>query len=600
MRANCKRNIKRLIFIAVICLVTSQSPAVEFAGGMGEPNDPYQIATAEQLQTIGDSTLNDKCFMLIEDIDLDPNLPGNDIISNRRFIESFNGILDGNGHSISNLVIESYYIGRGSYTEYVGLISFLSSDAVVKDIKLRNITIIGKIAEAGALVGSNEGMVLRCSVTGSISGDFKIGGLVGDNEGDIVSCSSFCNVRTLPEGAIAGGLVGTNYGYISNCYATGTVTGEEIVAGLVGGNGGFISNCYATGTVTGEEIVAGLAGFNDGFIYNCYTIGTVTGEEFVGGLIGVNYNYISNCYALGTIAGEKSVGGLVGNNSDESYLCRISGISQCYAACEIIADPNDSIGGLIGKSTGRTIDSYWDIQVSGQKISAGGIGLPTAKLQDSGTYLNAGWDMTEETSNGVADIWTIAEPNTYPQLNRLTDQYSTKQLSGSGTLDDPYEIATVEDLVTINDYDIDAYYILVEDIDMSGMVWGTAPITFFNGTFDGRGHTISNLTIKGDNFLGLFGKIMTNGVVTNLTIQNAYIVGYERVGALAGESFLAHITNCHVTGSVTGTCSVGGLAGVVIIPFHTALEDYVSDCSTDVALSGNDEVDNIANVDLYG
>jgi hypothetical protein len=607
MRGNLKRKIAGFVFIFVVCLVTSQLPAVEFAGGTGEPNDPYQIATAEQLQAIGDSTLNDKCFMLIADIDLDPNLPGNDIISNRRFIESFDGILDGNGHSISNLVIESYYIGRGSFTEYMGLISFSSSDTVVKDIQLQNITILGDGHEVGALVGSNKGKVLRCSVTGSISGTSRIGALVGDNEGDVVSCSSFCNVKITPTqysdivwaAWAAGGLVGTNYGYISNCYATGTVTGDKYLGGLVGGNDGCISNCYATGTVTGEEIVAGLAGFNDGFIYNCYTIGTVTGEEYVGGLIGVNYNYVSNCYAVGTVTGEKSVGGLVGNNSDESYLCRISGISQCYAACEVIADSNDSIGGLIGKSAGQTTDSFWDIQVSGQKISAGGIGLPTAKLQDSGTYLNAGWDMTEETSNGLADIWTITEPNAYPQLTRLTDQYSITQLAGSGTEDDPYKIATAEELVAINDYDIDAHYILVADIDMSGIVWATAPIFFFDGTLDGRGHTISNLTIKGDNYLGLFGEIMINGVITNLTIKDAYIVGHERVGALAGDSY-GHITNCHVTGNVTGVYSVGGLVGLVNIPCFTALEDYVSDCSADVILSGNDEVDNIANVDFYG
>ena len=48
-----------------------------FAGGTGEPNDPYQIATAEQLISIGsDPNLLDKHFILLNDIDLDPNLPG--------------------------------------------------------------------------------------------------------------------------------------------------------------------------------------------------------------------------------------------------------------------------------------------------------------------------------------------------------------------------------------------------------------------------------------------------------------------------------------------------------------------------------------------
>ena len=50
--------------------------ALPFAGGTGEPNDPYQIATAEQLIAIGlDPNLLSRNFVLVADIDLDPNLP---------------------------------------------------------------------------------------------------------------------------------------------------------------------------------------------------------------------------------------------------------------------------------------------------------------------------------------------------------------------------------------------------------------------------------------------------------------------------------------------------------------------------------------------
>jgi hypothetical protein len=556
MRAIFDFRMMRIVFVTVICLFVFRSQVAGFAGGTGTPDDPYQIATAEQLISIGDDpNLLDKHYVLVDDIDLDPNLPGGRVftqavIASYKMIPQdgplyktpkFSGSLDGNGHSISNFVIG---IDSSGPRSDFGFISNLSG--IVKDIQLRNITIRSVYIDVGGLVGSNRGKILRCSVTGSIIGKSSVGGLVGSNDGDIVSCSSFCNVQSVSEGVVgdAGGLVGFNF-------------------------------------------------FN-GCISNCYAAGTVTGEKYVGGLVGNNFGYIFNCYAIGTVAGEKYVGGLIGNHDIWGILNPT--VSQCYAACEIIADPNDSIGGLIGKSIGQTTDSFWDIQVSGQKISAGGIGLPTAKLQDSRTYLSAGWDMTGETSNGVADIWTITEPNTYPQLTRLTDQYSITQLPGSGTADDPYKIATAEELVAINDYDINAHYALVVDIDMSGMVWATAPIFFFNGTFDGRGHTISNLTIKGHDYLGLFGKILTNGVVRNLVIQDACIIGNKYVGALAGVS-LGHITNCHVTGSTTGVTYVGGLVGSVIIPGNFAFENYVSDCSADVAVSGNDNVQNIANVD---
>jgi hypothetical protein len=321
---------------------------------------------------------------------------------------------------------------------------------------------------------------------------------------------------------------------------------------------------------------------------------SVPGGVVVGGLVGTNYGDISNCFARGTVTGDSDVGGLIGS-SDSSYS---SSVSRCYAACEIIAEPNDSIGGLIGSGPGGAINSFWDTQISGQKISAGGVGLSTAKMQDAEIYIDAGWDMTSETSNGLVDIWTIAEPNTYPQLTRLTSQYHVTQLPGSGTEDDPYEIATAEDLAAINDYDINAHYALVGDIDLSGITWSTAPILLFGGTFDGRGHTISNLTIDGSSYLGLFGKIMSDGIVTDLTIQNTYIIGYDYIGSLAGCSY-GRIKNCHATGSVTGEFLVGGLVGLVNMLYGTTFEDSVSDCTVDVAVSGNNYVDNIANTHFY-
>jgi hypothetical protein len=370
------------------------------------------------------------------------------------------------------------------------------------------------------------------------------------------------------------------------------------------------------GTITGREYVGGLVGYSYGSVSNCYATGTINGSEAVGGLVGYNKGDASNCYAISTVTGEQKVGGLIGNLYNDAT------VSKCYAACEVIADSNDSIGGLIGKNTGQTTDSFWDVQVSGQQIGAGGVGLSTAELQYPETYLNAGWDFTGEVSNGVADIWTITEPNTYPQLTRLDEQYPITQLDGSGTPDDPYKIATAEDMMTINFHDnINAHYALFADIDMSGMVWTAAPISFFNGTFDGRGYTISNLTIKaggynvtfggrmnpvytrtleGSNNIGLFGRILANGVVTNLTIQDADIIGYRYVGALAGQSF-GHITNCHVTGNVTGYSVVGGVVGSVRIPRYDygAYENYISDCTADVKVFGIYNVNNIANVIYY-
>jgi hypothetical protein len=65
------------ILASLACALGSVSWGYSFAGGTGEPNDPYQVATAAQLISIGsDPNLLSKHFVLVADIDLDPNLPG--------------------------------------------------------------------------------------------------------------------------------------------------------------------------------------------------------------------------------------------------------------------------------------------------------------------------------------------------------------------------------------------------------------------------------------------------------------------------------------------------------------------------------------------
>lgn len=87
----------------------------------------------------------------------------------------------------------------------------------------------------------------------------------------------------------------------------------------------------------------------------------------------------------------------------------------------------------------------------------------------------------------------------------------------------------------------------------------------FGGTFDGNNHSISNLTINlpDGTSVGLFGRIV-NGVVKNLTIENADVLGKSEVGVITG-SFTVDITGCNITGliQVEGNYKVGGIAGSI-------------------------------------
>lgn len=84
--------------------------------------------------------------------------------------------------------------------------------------------------------------------------------------------------------------------------------------------------------------------------------------------------------------------------------------------------------------------------------------------------------------------------------------------SGTGTAEDPYQIATAQDLVDLgnNPKDYDKHFVLSADIDLSGVTfkqaviaWDTEPNTSefqgtaFSGSFDGKSHRIANLTITG-------------------------------------------------------------------------------------------------------
>ncbi|MFB0521169.1 MAG: GLUG motif-containing protein, partial [Desulfatiglandales bacterium] len=82
-------------------------------------------------------------------------------------------------------------------------------------------------------------------------------------------------------GAVDEGGVIQNVGVV-----TTTVTGEWAVGGLLGGNWGAVSNSYSTGSVSGDDCVGGLVGGDAGGVSNSYSTASVTGLWDVGGLVG--------------------------------------------------------------------------------------------------------------------------------------------------------------------------------------------------------------------------------------------------------------------------------------------------------------------------
>ena len=179
---------------------------------------------------------------------------------------------------------------------------------------------------------------------------------------------------------------------------------------------------------------------------------------------------------------------------------------------------------------------------------------------------------------------------------------------GSGSSEDPWKIATAEQLDRIRD-DLTGHYTLIDDIDLSGyenwMPIGTFqprsdapedaevphPDYAFTGTFDGAGHTISNLTISCEAPMGagLFG--CASGTESNaasighFTLKDVNVSGFYLVGGAVGLQFMnCPVSDIHLEGDnkLTGMQGIGGIVGTGF--------DLISDCSAtaDVIVSGDD------------
>jgi len=302
-------------------------------------------------------------------------------------ISRFRGCLDGNRHSITALHIDG--------GPYLGLIGIAGPGSEIRNLGLISANIDAKNNDyAGGLVGHNYGSVSDCYGTVSIAGGSYVGGLVGRNSGTISDCNTGGSVSG---DDYVGGLVGhnSNYSSISSCYATGSVSADDYVGGLAGRNWySSISNCYARGSISGNDHVGGLTGDNDhANICECYATGTVTATgERAGALAGKNsWASIVNCYATGSVSGERIVGGLVGTSKYSSIL-------NCYGTGAATAT-GDGVGGLVGYNGSSISDCYATGVVSGGFNVGGLVGTDAG-----GLYRSSFWNSEVNPHlNGIGD-----------------------------------------------------------------------------------------------------------------------------------------------------------------------------------------------------
>jgi len=361
------QNSKAIISILILSLLLMTGRLfAQFAGGSGTSADPYQITTPTELNNVRNylgHTNSELSFKLMNDIDL------TDYLSNGGAGYSLWG---GDGWMPIGSTTTAFYgkfDGNGKKivglrinrlgTDWVGLFSTTTTITQIKNMKLENVNI------------------------------------TGDN--------------------LVGGIAGFLIGNIENCYVDGAVNGNTNVGGIGGFYSGFIKKCYSAANITGIEHVGGIAGYHDPYVFDSviedsYSFGTISGTSYVGGITGFNLVNVKNCYSIANVSGNNSVGGLVGSNG---YV-----IENCYSAGSVSGSVG--IGGLVGTGAQFPINSFWDIETSGQTTSSGSnpnSGKTTAQMKTQSTFTN--WDFVNETTNGTDDYWKIDNSinNGYPSLS---------------------------------------------------------------------------------------------------------------------------------------------------------------------------------------
>ncbi|MDK2867931.1 MAG: hypothetical protein PWP38_2246 [Clostridiales bacterium] len=324
-----------------------KSVNVVFSGGSGTSKDPYQIDNAEDLSMVAQypgmyfkqtSNIDLKDVSAMTSIGKASTLFSGVYDGNGKIIKNltmnrpdeynvglFN--IDANGVVKNLKIIDANIKATGTAGILAGINLGKITDCDVEG----SVVVTHNNQGAGLLAGENRNLILNCSAKGSVTGKNQIGGLVGLNTSAFESTGRIENSyadATVTSQNCGGGLTGANesgeystYPFTGNVqrsaeivssFAKGNVGGGWQLGGLIGNNNGSISNCYATGDVTGSadgEIMGGFVAYNGGSIINSYATGHVEGLADTGGFAGINSGgTITQCYYNRITTGKSDTG----------------------------------------------------------------------------------------------------------------------------------------------------------------------------------------------------------------------------------------------------------------------------------------------------
>ena len=523
-----------------------------FTSGTGTQNDPYIISSEAglrylQAQVAAGNSYKGQYIKLGADI----ALSGEWTPIGSSPDKAFAGTFDGAGHTVSGMTVTD------NTMQYVGLFGYTLNGVVIKNVRLTdvniNMTEVDKTVYAGALVGFIK-VDTKATASSVLDNCFASGSIT---------------VKTADKVTVVGGLAGftDQRAAVTNCGTnveinTDSGMGRATVGGLVAWASirTLFENDYTLGNVTVATEndtyanVGGVFGQVNGILYNLCSAGVVTLKTSV------------EIHKAGSIAGDLAAA----SYADGCYYSGGSAFGKeggKYNA-ETVADKSDIMG----------TQAFADIlhnNLAPAAVEVMAANVATANVTGCGDF----GAMTARVNDRFYD-WTISNGTVVldSALWSSADVDASIFASGDGTAENPYTIKKAEQLRafagSMNDkIDYTGKFVALDaDIDVSGSAWN--PIGgseyAFNGTFDGRGHSVSGLSLgseetpfaldKENLYIGLFGVLSSGAYVKNVSVDVAFYTSYEASAYVAGIAGYTdgNRTNGNFTGAVIDGCNVTG------------------------------------------
>ena len=525
----------------------------------------------------------------------------------------FTGTFDGRGNRIIGLTVDKV---DGKDTANAGIFDTIGTNGVVKDVNIYSGNFTGS-ANAGAVAGKNNGRIegiVTFGNTVTVTGNNgNAGGIVGVNNsgGTVDDVESTGSVIAGSSSAVAGGLVGTNDGGLSNSFSdsavtvdtnvtSGTSAGLGGVVGINNGNVQYVDSLGVTnGGATNSSNIGGIIGINNGNMYSGYNESIVSGKDNVGGIIGENEcKYENDKWNGGTVANVVNATGVTGTGNKVGGLLGTNIGSVENGRNNGTITGNEYVGGLVGNNASKNsvltnLVNDSSVAITGERYvggiagsNAGTITTGNEETDKTVNLINRGTITGQQYVGGVAgsNSGTITNANNDVELNvkdsAATDDNAAKYfggIAGENTEDGIIKNATNTADVNADGATYVGGIVGKNDGTLENMAGNSGNVTgkdYVGGVAGLNNKDIDGVTASNDGVVkatkggagGIFaentGNITNSTLINNKTVAGAGANGATGgiIGVNSGNISRTSLKN-EVDGQVIGMNNVGGLIG---------------------------------------